>query len=59
MTYNFDPDRWLDNELWALESDFNAGRLNRAAYEEKKDKLMRRYDDMVSRLDGTYQIPDQ
>ena len=56
MTYNFDPDRWLDNELAALDAALNLGNLNAANYEKQKDALMERYDAMVARLDGTYQI---
>jgi hypothetical protein len=57
VTYNFDPDRWYDNELAALESAYRAGQLISAEFERQKDKLMDRYDDMVTRLDGTYRIP--
>jgi hypothetical protein len=56
MTYNFDPDRWLDNELAVLEFEFKGGRLDESDYERQKDRLMDRYDDMVARLDGTYRI---
>ena len=56
MTYNFDPDRWLDNELVALDFELKAGRLDESDYEKHKDRLMDRYDDMVARLDGTYRI---
>jgi hypothetical protein len=56
MTYNFDPDRWYDNELAALERMFAEGRLDKAAFEKQKDRLMARYDDMIARLDGTYRI---
>ena len=56
MTYNFDPDRWLDNELAVLEIDFKAGRLDESDAERLKDALMDRYDEMVTRLDGTYRI---
>jgi hypothetical protein len=56
MTYNFDPDRWLDNELASLDADLDAGRIKAPDYERQKDRLMQRYDDMVARLDGTYQI---
>ena len=59
MTYNFDPDRWLDNELAVLEVAFKAGRLKASDYEKQNDELMQRYDDMVARLDGTYQIPKE
>lgn len=58
MTYNFDPDRWYDNELAALEHERKAGHLNRWDYEKREDELMERYDVMVQRLDGTYRIPD-
>ena len=56
MTYNFDPDRWYDIELAALESDFRAGRLEESEFERCKERLMERYDAMIARLDGTYQI---
>lgn len=56
MTYNFDPDRWLDNELAAVESAFKSGRMNESDAERHKDRLMDRYDEMVTRLDGTYRI---
>ena len=56
MTYNFDPDRWYDNELAALESAHKAGRLDEMDVERLKDELLDRYDDMVARLDGTYRV---
>ncbi len=56
MTYNFDPDRWLDNELAAVEFELKSGRMNESDAERHKDKLMDRYDEMVTRLDGTYRI---
>ena len=56
MTYNFDPDRWLDNELAAVEFEFKAGRIDESDLERHKDALMDRYDEMVTRLDGTYRI---
>ena len=58
MTYNFDPDRWHDNELAALESAFKAGRLDESDYEVRKDSLLDRYDEMVTRLDGTYRVAE-
>lgn len=56
MTYNFDPDRWLDNELAVLELEFKSGRVDESDVERQKDALMDRYDEMVNRLDGTYRI---
>jgi hypothetical protein len=58
VTYNFDPDRWYDNELAALEHERQSGSLTPPDYETRKDQLLDRYDAMVKRLDGTYRIPD-
>jgi hypothetical protein len=33
--------------------------LDEAAFEKRKEGLMHRYDDMVARLDGTYQLPEK
>ena len=57
MTYNFDPERWYDNERLAIDSDFRAGKLNTREYREALDDLDERYNSMFDRLDGTYQIP--
>jgi hypothetical protein len=56
MTYNFDPDRWYDNELAVIELAFKAGQIDESDYEVRKDSLLDRYDEMVTRLDGTYRI---
>jgi len=57
MTYNFDPDRWYDNELAVLKERLKSGELNAQDYEQAIIDLDRRYDEMVERLDGSYQIP--
>jgi hypothetical protein len=57
MTYNFDPERWYDNERDAIERAHRAGRLDRAAYEAALDRLQQRFDDLWDRLDGSYQLP--
>ncbi|MDX2501147.1 MAG: hypothetical protein QNL14_11670 [Deltaproteobacteria bacterium] len=59
MTYNFDPERWYDNERLAIEGDFQSGKLNAREYQAAIDDLDDRYDEMVDRLDGTYQLPTQ
>ena len=58
MTYNFDPDRWYENERAFLEARLNSGKMSNMAFEEALAKLDRRYADMLDRLDGSYQIPD-
>jgi hypothetical protein len=57
MTYNFDPDAWLDRGMAILEARRERGELASAAFEKERDELHRRYEEMVARLDGTYEIP--
>ena len=57
MTYNFDPDRWYDDERGILEARLKAGEMNPQKYEDALCELDRRYDEMLKGLDGTYQIP--
>ena len=57
MTYNFDPDRWLEAHRAALERRRQRGEIDDAEYESELRELDRRYEEMVTRLDGTYEIP--
>lgn len=57
MTYNFDPDRWYDDERARLEAGRKTGKMNDREYKDALKDLERRYDDMLKRLDGTYQLP--
>ena len=58
MTYNFDPDRWYENERAALDSAYRSGKVDVRRYEEALAELERRYEKMLKRLDGTYQLPE-
>lgn len=57
MTYNFDPDRWYDNHLLNLEERRAAGDIDDPTYAAQLQKLNEEYDQMLQRLDGTYQLP--
>ena len=57
MTYNFDPDRWYDNEHLVIDMQFRSGKMSAREYKDAIDDLDGRYDEMLDRLDGTYQIP--
>jgi len=57
MTYNFDPDRWYDDERAILDARYKAGELSEPEYKKAVSDLDRRYDEMIDRLDGTYQVP--
>ena len=57
MTYNFDVERWYQNERDALQRRLDAGEIDREAFEKGLGELDRRYAEMHDRLDGTYQLP--
>jgi hypothetical protein len=57
MTYNFDPDRWYENEYTALGAQLENGDLTDVEFEKACSDLLNRYEEMVARLDGTYQLP--
>lgn len=57
MTYNFDPERWYDNEYSAIEILHKKGCKTDSEFEEACSNLLHRYEEMLSRLDGTYQLP--
>jgi len=58
MTYNFDPDRWYENELAVLRAARRQGKLTRKAFEKSVDDLEERLAEMWRRLDGSYQVLD-
>jgi hypothetical protein len=58
MTYNFDPERWYENEYSALAVLHKKGNITDIEFEEECSDLLHRYEKMLSRLDGTYQIPE-
>ena len=57
MTYNFDPERWYENEYSALEGLYKKGDITDIEFEEACSDILQRYEEMLSRLDGTYQLP--
>ena len=57
MTYNFDPDRWYENEYHVIETEYKSGTKSARQYADAIADIERRYDEMIDRLDGTYQIP--
>lgn len=56
MTYNFDPDKWYDDELFIIDTKFKQGKMDQNAYDRAVAELDRRLADMWHRLDGTYQV---
>ena len=56
MTYNFDPDKWYDDERYILESKFKKGELSEEEFNAAVDELDEKLDEMWNRLNGTYQV---
>ena len=57
MTYNFDPDRWYQIRLARLEERRASGEIDDEKYAALLAELELRLEEMLRRLDGTYQIP--
>jgi hypothetical protein len=57
MTYNFDPDKWFDNELFLLQSGLKNKKITQAEYDKAVEALEEKLDQMWKRLDGTYRLP--
>jgi hypothetical protein len=57
MTYNFDPDKWYENELFAIQSRYKSGQLTKQEYEKAAEELDQKHTRMWDRLDGSYQLP--
>ena len=56
MTYNFDPDKWYENEIAFLENRYTSGKISENEYEASLKELSKRHEEMWRRLDGTYRI---
>jgi len=56
MTYNFDPDRWYDDQRLRLDLRRQNGELSEDEYQAALAELDRRFDRMVKRLDGTFEL---
>ncbi len=57
VTYNFDPEQWLQAQLARIDRRHADGEIGDAERRAALHDAHRRYDQMVERLDGTYQIP--
>lgn len=56
MTYNFDPDKWYDNELFLIQSKLKTDKITQKEYNDVVEILDKKLEAMWTRLDGTYQI---
>ncbi len=56
MTYNFDPDKWYDDELFLIQSKLETGEIKQNEYDVAVEILDKKLEEMRKRLDGTYQV---
>ncbi len=59
MTYNFDPDRWFDNELAALEGRRVKGDVSDSEFAAEHSRLVDEYEKMLDRLDIRHEYSDE
>jgi hypothetical protein len=57
VTYNFDPDQWYENTKAALVARRECGELDEAGFSDALAELDRRYEEMLTRLDGSFRLP--
>jgi hypothetical protein len=57
MTYNFDPDRWYENQRALLEHRRARGEIDAIEFEKELERVGQRYDEMLQRLNGPFEIP--
>jgi hypothetical protein len=58
VTYNFDPDRWYENQRRALDGRREKGELTDTAYQAELDGLDARFEQMTTRLDKPFELSD-
>jgi hypothetical protein len=56
MTYNFDPERWYDNEKAYLDHQYQSGKIPAKAYHDALRALESKLEEMWTRLDGSYRV---
>jgi hypothetical protein len=57
VTYNFDPDRWFENQRRALDGRRDRGEIGAAEHQAELDLLEARYEQMSSRLNAAFELP--
>jgi hypothetical protein len=58
VTYNFDPDRWYENQRRAIDARREKGEIADAVYQAELDRLEARYEQMTTRLDKPFELSD-
>ena len=57
MTYNFDPERWHDDQIRLVAYRRQAGEIDEETAKRLIEEIERRHEAMLNRLDRTFQLP--
>ena len=57
MTYNFDAERWYENQKALLAARRQRGELGEGELAQALAELDRRYEEMIARLDNSFTLP--
>ena len=58
MTYNFDAERWYENQRALLDGKRERGELDEGAFAAALEELERRYEEMTARLNRSFELPE-
>ena len=56
MTYNFDPDKWYENERDYLNNRLKSGQMTKEEFKKAIGDLDQQHEEIWKRLDGSYQM---
>ena len=57
MTYNFDPDKWYENQRRLLLARRERGELDERELADALEELERRLEEMLAKLDRPFELP--
>lgn len=57
MTYNFDPERWYENQRRLLLVRRERGELDEREFADALEELERRLEEMLAKLDRPFDLP--
>lgn len=56
MTYNFDPDKWYENEFAILKGRADAEEISQEEFDAAAQDLENKHEEMWRRLNGSYRV---
>jgi hypothetical protein len=59
MTYNFDPDRWYENQRRLIEARRAEAAMDEETLAAALEELERRYEQLTARMDHPFDLPER